>query len=45
MLAIYKLCLKASLMSGMAGLVLGLIACERLPFANSDSNFDEVTLN
>lgn len=45
MLAIYKLCLKASLMSGMAGLVLGLTACERLPFANSDSNFDEVTLN
>ncbi|WP_201596934.1 right-handed parallel beta-helix repeat-containing protein [Psychrobacter fulvigenes] len=45
MLAIYKLFLKASLMSGMAGLVLGLTACERLPFANSDSNFDEVTLN
>lgn len=45
MLAIYKLCLKASLMSGMAGLVLGLIACERLPVTNSDSNVDEVTLN
>ena len=45
MLAIYKLVIKASLIGGVAGLILGLAACERMPFSNTDINFDEVTFN